>query len=73
MYFGTIDQTMETPVNVIKLTFPKPVVRVRRSKCGRVWRVHQPNGYSINSQRTKGAAVALAQKNFPDYEIRVEE
>jgi hypothetical protein len=63
-------------MNIIKLAFPsdpKPVVRVRRSECGRVWRIHQPNGYSMNSRRTKRAAVALAQRNFPGYEIRVEE
>jgi len=67
---------MEQPVNIIKLGFPndpKPVIRVKRSECNRVWRIHQPNGYSMNSRRTKRAAVALAQRNFPGHEIRVVE
>ena len=63
-------------MNIIKLAFPsdpKPVLRVKRSECGRVWRIVQPNGYSMISRRTKRAAVALAQRDFPGYEVRVEE
>jgi hypothetical protein len=60
--------------NIVSLAFPsdpKPTITIKQSQCGRVWRVIEPSGYSLNSRKTKAGAVALAKRNYPSYAIRV--